>query len=92
MRLFVLLFENWVAKNMYDKPDESSGTIQSPQSYVLIEEMHKELSRLEDKLAPIMRGPSLEKPPDTPTDGTELIFRLEALARHTKEITNRVKF
>jgi hypothetical protein len=74
---------------MYPSEDVEVSTDQ-PQSFIIIEQCRKELSRLEGKLSPVMGG-GLEKPSTQGPVLNELDGRLQDVLTHIRDIVRRVK-
>jgi hypothetical protein len=75
---------------MYPSEDPSVA-VEQPVSFITIEQCHKELSRLEAKLSPVMGAGSTEKLAGETPSLNPLDARLQQLLSHIREVSRRVK-
>jgi hypothetical protein len=77
---------------MYPEDVTSSAAVaEAPQAFITIENCHKELSRMEARLSPIMSGASDKLSGGATPSFNELDGRLQSLLSHIREISKRVK-
>jgi len=70
--------------------EEATATNEQPQAFITLEQCHKELVRIEAKLAPIMSNGAEKIAPEVPSLNA-LDSRLQQLLSHIRDISRRVK-